>query len=302
VCPGCRKIYSGRGVWADAGTTVITVAPANSAKDLAEKFEDIDKKVRRVEIDRVAKASLYDLLQHELEIKNPHDGWNKLSKQFPEVLAFGENLFIFQGQGQKPTPVVNLKEWLHILMLTKKPLGTEVRQVASEVLETKLNEVMGVVKSQGGEFRELFAAMTEALRAQGERLESLETKLESPIHNSLELTKKDALGVIRGLFESQWKNEFDKKNLVNNHEDWERFNSEWKSVNNGAKRENWTLKHYMAAVTHIRSKYKIDLWPSVIGPFVRLDVSESDVPNPTVLKPRLRKNVNRKLSIGANNG
>lgn len=286
VCPTCDNIYSGRGVWVPKDKALIVPNSGPTTQTLAERFSDIDPHVRRVEIDRVHKASLYDLLQYEVGAKNPHDSWNKMSKQFPEVLAFSENLFIFSGQGQKPTPVVSLKEWLRILMLSKKPIGTEVRQVASEVLEDKLNEVMGVVKDQGDQFQKMFSAVVGSFREQFTRMQALEDKLESPLYNSIRLTEADVLLTIRGLFESTWKTEFQKRGLIENDEAWEDFNKKWKAVNSGAHRGNWKLRHYIAAVVHIRASYNIDLWPTVLGPFiVKMDGNKLLPPKKSVVRP-----------------
>jgi hypothetical protein len=286
VCRGCGDTYAGRGVWGPPGAVIVVPHHLDPVQALAEKFAGISEKVRKVEINRVPKASLYDLLQYETGAKNPHDSWASLCKSFPEVLGFSENLVSFPGQGQKPTPVVSLKEWLHILMLVKKPIGTEVRQVASDVLESKLNEVMEVVKNQKDEFHLMVSDIVRTLKEQTSRLLAMEDKLRSPAYRSIQLTEKDPMDAIRELFESQWKAEFDRKGLVKSKDDWEKFNSEWKATNCGAKRENWELRHYIAAVAHIKSRYGVDLWDSVLGPFVVK--IQSKAPGPSLVRPTVR--------------
>jgi hypothetical protein len=77
-------------------------------------------------------VSIFDLLQHVANKKNPHEVLKRIGVQHPEVLTWCENLQ-FSGPGQRMTPIMPLRKSVKLLQLTPGEAGSGDYRASSRV-------------------------------------------------------------------------------------------------------------------------------------------------------------------------
>jgi hypothetical protein len=79
------------------------------------------------------RVAVYDTVKAVTGAKNPHQVWNDMKKQYPEVLQKTEN-FKFPGRGQRSTPVTNKEGLVYVLSLLPGTVGHEIREDAAALI------------------------------------------------------------------------------------------------------------------------------------------------------------------------
>jgi hypothetical protein len=79
------------------------------------------------------RMSIFDFIRVVGGQKSPHEVWNRLCKQYPEVLTYCDN-FKFTGRGQRETPVAGKDGILYTLGLLPGAVGKKYRQEAARLV------------------------------------------------------------------------------------------------------------------------------------------------------------------------
>jgi hypothetical protein len=83
-------------------------------EEAAEAFRN---KSVRITNENPVRVSVYDVIKVVSGNVNEHDTWKLLSATHPEVLAMTSKFHFRDGQGQRPTPVADMKGILHVVNL-----------------------------------------------------------------------------------------------------------------------------------------------------------------------------------------
>jgi hypothetical protein len=92
------------------------------------------------------KISVYDLISVVGDQKSPREVWNRLTEQFPEVVAKCDNLK-FKGAGQRNTPVTDKEGALYIIGLLPGAIGKKYRAEAAKLVLQYLEDPEALAKS-----------------------------------------------------------------------------------------------------------------------------------------------------------
>ncbi len=82
------------------------------------------------------RVSIFDVIQVVAKVQNPRKTWETLKSNYPEVVSFGYNFtdFQFAGQGQRATPVCEIRMAVEIVMLLPGRASASVRAKAADCL------------------------------------------------------------------------------------------------------------------------------------------------------------------------
>ena len=82
------------------------------------------------------RVSIFDVIQVVAKVQNPRKTWETLKSNYPEVVSSGYNFtdFQFPGQGQRSTPVCEIRMAVEIVMLLPGRASAAVRAKAADCL------------------------------------------------------------------------------------------------------------------------------------------------------------------------
>ena len=82
------------------------------------------------------RVSIFDVIQVIAKVQNPRKTWETLKSNYPEVVSSGYNFtdFQFAGQGQRATPVCEIRMAVEIVMLLPGRASASVRAKAADCL------------------------------------------------------------------------------------------------------------------------------------------------------------------------
>ena len=82
------------------------------------------------------RVSIFDVIQVIAKVQNPRKTWETLKSNYPEVVSAGYNFtdFQFAGQGQRATPVCEIRMAVEIVMLLPGRASASVRAKAADCL------------------------------------------------------------------------------------------------------------------------------------------------------------------------
>lgn len=123
---------------ADEEIANIIVGPANVYSVLLNAANGLQKRVRFTN-EKPPRVSVFDLVGALTGSVNPHRTFKELANKHQEVLPKVSN-FLFEGQGQKPTPVTNAEG--AVLIITHLP-GDIADNIKKDSITTVMNAIGG---------------------------------------------------------------------------------------------------------------------------------------------------------------